>query len=55
MHLNGPTARGVVTGCKESDTNLNILTRKPQNIEDKYADQPGTNCDTLPQSCVASI
>jgi len=55
MHLNGLTARGVVTGCKEPNSNLNVLTRKSQNIKDKHADQPGTNCHTLPQSCVASV
>jgi len=55
MHLNGPTARGVVTGYKEPNTNPNVLTRKSQNIKGKYADQPGTNCDTPPQSCVASV
>jgi hypothetical protein len=47
--------RGVVTGCKGPNTNLKVLTRKVQSIKNKYADQPATNCNTLPQSCVASV
>ena len=47
--------RGVITGCKEPNTNLKVLTRKSQNIEDKYADQPATNCNNLPQPCFAAF